>query len=167
MNACAQHDSNFEIISLKFINDEYSGCSNTLSNHDRWCWPRSRHVVEIYAPCCHEILCISMYAKQISTRWQSSHWKPIAFMGSTVSSLDAPQVVVMTTCGATTDEKVGFLPTLGFQYLCLFCIVWSVHIQTFVKLIGTFHNINVVAYNIFFANIPVENVNSTSAKTKK
>ena len=30
--------------------------------------------------------------------------------------LSAPQVVFMTTCGATSDDKVGIMTTLGFQW---------------------------------------------------
>ena len=34
----------------------------------------------------------------------------------TLSSLAAPQVVVMTTCGAASDDKVGIMIVLGFNY---------------------------------------------------
>ena len=30
----------------------------------------------------------------------------------------APQVVIMTTCGATRDDKVGFMTTLDFKWYC-------------------------------------------------
>ena len=34
----------------------------------------------------------------------------------TLLSLAAPEVVVMTTSGATSDNKVGIYTTFGFQY---------------------------------------------------
>ena len=34
----------------------------------------------------------------------------------TLSSLVAPQVVMLTTCDATIDNKIGIITTLSFQY---------------------------------------------------
>ena len=43
------------------------------------------------------------------------HWKVRVIMMPTLSSLVAPQVVIMTTCGATSDDKVGIMTTHGFS----------------------------------------------------
>ena len=43
------------------------------------------------------------------------HWKARVVMMPTLSSLVAPEVVVMTTSGATSDDKVGIMTTPGFQ----------------------------------------------------
>ena len=46
---------------------------------------------------------------------QALHWNPIVVRMPTSSSLEAPEVVVMTTSGVAS-EKVGIMPTLGFQW---------------------------------------------------
>ena len=42
-------------------------------------------------------------------------WKWRVVMMPTLLSLAAPQVAIMTTCGATSDNKVGIMTTLGFN----------------------------------------------------
>ena len=50
-------------------------------------------------------------------------WKMRVVMMSTLSILVAPRVVVMTTCGATSDDEVGIMTNLCFQWLwyCILC----------------------------------------------
>ena len=44
-------------------------------------------------------------------------WKPRVFIMPTLSSLVAPQVVIMTTWGAASDNKVGIITALSLVYL--------------------------------------------------
>ena len=44
------------------------------------------------------------------------HWKSRVAMMQTLSSLAAPEVVIKTTSGAASDDKVGIMATLGFLY---------------------------------------------------
>ena len=46
------------------------------------------------------------------------HWKYRVVMMPTLSSLAAPQVVVTTTRGATTDDKVGIIIQLAMSTTC-------------------------------------------------
>ena len=46
----------------------------------------------------------------------SPHSKPRVVKMPTLSSLMAPEVVVMTTSGAASDDKVGIVTTHGFQW---------------------------------------------------
>ena len=43
--------------------------------------------------------------------------QPRVAMMPTLSSLAAPEVVIMTTSGAASDDKIGIMSHLGFQYL--------------------------------------------------
>ena len=43
------------------------------------------------------------------------HWKPRVAIIPTLSSLASSEVVVMTTSGATNDNRVGIIATLGFR----------------------------------------------------
>ena len=47
------------------------------------------------------------------TKW--SHWKLRVDMLPTLSSLVALQVVIMTTCSATSDDKVSIMNSLSYQ----------------------------------------------------
>ena len=47
--------------------------------------------------------------------WCSSDDKVVIITMPTLSSLAAPQVVIMTTCGVASDDKVGTMTTLGCQ----------------------------------------------------
>ena len=44
------------------------------------------------------------------------HWKTKVIILPTVSSLVALQIVVMPTCSTASDDKVGIIETLGFQW---------------------------------------------------
>ena len=55
----------------------------------------------------------------------------------TLSPQVAPQVVVMTTCGAIGDDKFDIMTTPESQFKALIiikavavqCMIWSVHVQ--------------------------------------
>ena len=44
-----------------------------------------------------------------------NQWKPRVVMIRTLSSLRTPQVVVMTTCSTSSNDRVRIMATLGFQ----------------------------------------------------
>ena len=47
---------------------------------------------------------------------QESTWRWLIMM-PTLSSLMEPYIVIMTTSGAMSDDKVGIMISLGFQFL--------------------------------------------------
>ena len=53
----------------------------------------------------------------------SGYWKLRVVMIPTLFSLVAPQVVIMTTCGATSGNKVGIVTTLDYDNLR--CYQWQ------------------------------------------
>ena len=44
------------------------------------------------------------------------HWNPKVITMPTLTSLAAPEVVMMTTANAVGDDKVGIVITFGFQW---------------------------------------------------
>ena len=54
-----------------------------------------------------------MIIKSYECPYSVAHWKVV--MMPTLSSLAAPEVVIMTTSDATSDDKVGIMITLSFQ----------------------------------------------------
>ena len=46
---------------------------------------------------------------------QSFHWKPRVVIMSTLLPVLAQEVVFMTTFGASCDDKVGIMATVGFH----------------------------------------------------
>ena len=53
------------------------------------------------------------------------HRWPIIVMMPTLPSMAVPEVVVTTTSGVTSDDKVGIMITLRFQWWCQICRHWS------------------------------------------
>ena len=50
------------------------------------------------------------------------HWDPKVVTAPTLSSLEAPHVVFMTTCSDTSNQKVGIMTTLHFQCSLIMCL---------------------------------------------
>ena len=57
------------------------------------------------------------------TAWVGTEKTKVVIM-TTLSSLMAPQVIVMTTCGATSDDKDSIMITLVLQYMAALCHAW-------------------------------------------
>ena len=58
-------------------------------------------------------LCAYLKPARLTTH---SHWNLSVIMMPTLSSLVAPEVVITTTSGATSDDKVGIMTTLRFLW---------------------------------------------------
>ena len=67
----------------------------------------------------------------------SRRWNPRIVTMKTLPSLAAPEVVVMTTPGAASDDKVGIMVVLKFQYLTLYtqtCACISIWPHTYTRI---------------------------------
>ena len=91
----------------------------------------------------------------------SHHWKLRVFMMPTLSLLAAPQVIV-TTCGATNDNKVGILMThfvvTGSTTGCydnLWCYQWqqSWHLNDSVFGVKYAHNFVVLCFVVVISSV--------------
>ena len=76
-------------------------------------WLRNQQQQQIY---------IYVYSQKTPLILPLLHWNPRVIIMPTSSSLVAPEVVIMTTYGATSDDKVGSMKTL------FFC-VWVIRIK--------------------------------------
>ena len=84
--------------------DEFIWGSKCVGNATVWKW----------LVCCHRESVLKMPESSLLKCYRY-HWKHWAVMVATLLWLVAPQVVITTTCSATSNDKIGIMTTPGFQ----------------------------------------------------
>ena len=104
----------------------------TIKNSVKWPFVFSEHILRVASQIClnvsegedgnsfHLFTFRSQTSSLMISLWHRfqilrPHWKPGVVMMSTLSSLVTPEVVVMTSVGAVSDDNVGNMTTLGIQ----------------------------------------------------